>query len=232
MADDTPFDTPQQQPQKRPPPGGDFSGIAQQWADFMDQPGARTALLNAGIALMQPPSFGDTFASQLGRAIGAGGEAATRGEAQAAEVERKEAQAEAARSRAGEAGARLETSIERARMQGRVRLAMQYPNYKAGVESENRKRREEWQRQKFLTPELPEPPYVPLLSPDEFIAQQEKLLGVSIPEGGGRGPSGGGTTRPYMPSNPDDRQPGVVYDTPNGPATWDKDRKVWRRYGG
>lgn len=51
-------------------------GVAAQVGSFMDDPRARAALLSFGLSMMQPPSFGDNFTSQLGRGIGAGGEAA------------------------------------------------------------------------------------------------------------------------------------------------------------
>jgi hypothetical protein len=95
-------------PQAAPPPAGaDAEGIRNQWTNFLDQPGARPALLSMGIALMQPPSFGDTPTSQIGRAIGAGGEAATTGEALASKEAEQGARAEASVAKAGQAGERL-----------------------------------------------------------------------------------------------------------------------------
>jgi hypothetical protein len=81
--------------------------VRSQWASFLDQPGARAALLNAGIALMQPPSFGDNLASQVGRAIGAGGEAVTRAELLNAKVGDIETRQELARARISQATDRL-----------------------------------------------------------------------------------------------------------------------------
>lgn len=95
--------------------------------NFMDDPRARAALLSFGLSMMQPPSFGDNAVSQIGRAIGAGGEAVGRVEAQARkdaefglkaqEVESRQdlraAQADAATSRAETAAARASTVGDR-----------------------------------------------------------------------------------------------------------------------
>jgi hypothetical protein len=87
-------------------PPDEREATQQQWNSFLDKPGARAALLNFGIALMQPPSFGDNFASQFGRAVGAGAEAAQRGELQESKVGELEARSAAATARAGAAGER------------------------------------------------------------------------------------------------------------------------------
>lgn len=94
---------------------------------FMDDPRARAALLSFGLAAMQPPSFADTFTSQLARSIGAGGEAVQRVDDQerkaaefgirASEADSKQdlraAQAENSIARAGAAEARIGTASER-----------------------------------------------------------------------------------------------------------------------
>ena len=84
-----------------------FEGIRNQWSTFLDQPGARTALLQTGIALMQTPQFGQTPTGQIGAAIGAGGEAVSRQQAEQSKQDLEAARAEAAGSRAGEAQQRL-----------------------------------------------------------------------------------------------------------------------------
>lgn len=94
------------------------------WQRVMADPRTAAAMLNAGIALMQPPSFGDTGASQIGRAIGSGAEAVGRQE----EMDRKqqevdsksqlrEASANLAGSRAAHAGTAAQVSTERLRNQ-------------------------------------------------------------------------------------------------------------------
>lgn len=103
---------------------GGFNSLKGQWDSFLDQPGAKTALLQFGINMMQPPSFGDTGISQVGRALGAAGEASTRQQ----EIERKEfeteskadlagARADAATARAGQAGATQELGWARLQRQ-------------------------------------------------------------------------------------------------------------------
>jgi hypothetical protein len=221
---DTPFDVTPKPPAAQGAPQPD---IAQQWASFMGQPGATAALLNAGISLMQPPSFGDTFASQLGRAIGAGGEAATRGEVLESKIGESEARSEAARSRAGEAGARLETSLERTRLQNRVKLIGEYNKYRHGIDEANRKAIANWEKATELdrlagkTPSIPRPEPVMPDSQDVWIDKQERLTGgLQIPPaagGGGGRPSGNAGP---APQNPSDRRAGQVYDTPKGPLRW------------
>lgn len=63
--------------------------IGKDWGNALSDPSVRTALLQFGISMMQPPSFGDTFASQTGRAIGSAGEALGRNEA--ADIKQQEA---------------------------------------------------------------------------------------------------------------------------------------------
>lgn len=113
-------------------------GVAAQVGSFMEDPRARAALLSFGLQMMQPPSFGDNFASQFGRAVGAGGEAVARTELQnmketelgikQQEAESKQdlrgAQAEAAIARAGAAEARAGAAGERLNTAG-ARLALQ-----------------------------------------------------------------------------------------------------------
>jgi hypothetical protein len=97
-------------------PGPDqFEQLRNQWTTFLDQPGARAALLQFGTTLLQPPQFGQTGAGQIGQALSAGGEAVSRGEEQKSKEDTAAARAEAATARAGEAGSRL--SLEQFRRQ-------------------------------------------------------------------------------------------------------------------
>lgn len=140
-------------------------GVAQQIGSFMDDPRARSALLSFGLSLMQPPSFGDNPVAQIGRAVGAGGEAAGRVQNQALkeqELASKEdlraaqgdasvARAAAAEARAGTAGARLDTAsanlglrqqalndaMSRANLTARIRLSNMYQKYVQDVTERN-----------------------------------------------------------------------------------------------
>lgn len=56
----------------------DPAAAGNQWDDWLNRPGNRTALLQMGLQLMQPPAFGQTVSGQIGQAIGAGGEAVDR----------------------------------------------------------------------------------------------------------------------------------------------------------
>ncbi len=90
-----------------------FNNIRNQWSSFIEQPGNRAFLLQTGLALMQPPSFGDNPASQIGRAVGAGAEAATRQQVIESKLAESESKAEANIARAGEAGARAGAAQDR-----------------------------------------------------------------------------------------------------------------------
>jgi hypothetical protein len=224
MADNLPFDVDAEQArlrQQQQPQQGPDMGTANQIAGFLNQPGAQAALLNFGISMMQPRGYGDTFAGQFGRAVGAGGEAATRGELQGANIEKSEALAEAARSRAGEAGARLEGSLERTRLQQRVKLAAGYSKYRSEIEDRNRKRQRDYEAAKFLQPDLQPPPMEPLMGLDEYLAQQERLTGgLNIPPPTGTSGAKPGGNAGQAPQNPTDRRVGQVYQTPKGPLRW------------
>lgn len=73
-----------------------------------------SAGLSTGLALMQPPSWGDTFGSQLARAIGTGAEASQRAGEQATQHRVKEAQAYSAEARADAAASRSGREADRA----------------------------------------------------------------------------------------------------------------------
>src|SRR5882672_10569734 len=108
---------------------GTYDKIRSEWGAFMGDPHGRAALLSAGLSLMQPPSFGDTGAGQIGRAIGTAGESVTaneesdrkkretdirqqeadsKGDLRVAQAGAAEARAGTAEARAGAAGSRLE----------------------------------------------------------------------------------------------------------------------------
>lgn len=106
---------------------GTFDKVRAEWDSFLGNPQGRAALLSAGLALMQPPSFGDTGASQIGRAIGAGGQSATANQVmdmkereqdskvadRESRASLRESQGMLAEARAATAGARSETGIAR-----------------------------------------------------------------------------------------------------------------------
>lgn len=103
----------QQNPQASP--AGPQSNVASEWSDALAKPNVRAALLQAGLSLLQPPSFGQTTGGQIGQAIGSAGEALDRQErSQLAQQEAdskatlREARAAAAEARAGAVGAGLD----------------------------------------------------------------------------------------------------------------------------
>lgn len=115
---------------------GQFQQVPQAMSGFLDNPQGRAALLSAGLALMQPPSFGDNPMSQIGRAIGSAGqsvganeaadirasEASSKQELRASQASAAETRADAAAARAGTAGARMDQAADRLAF-GRERLA-------------------------------------------------------------------------------------------------------------
>src|SRR3990167_6195607 len=64
--------------------------ISKEWTEFLSQPGARQALIQMGISLLQAVGLGQSTLGNIGGAIGAGGEAATR--ARKARLEAEESQ--------------------------------------------------------------------------------------------------------------------------------------------
>jgi hypothetical protein len=108
-----------------------------EWAQALSDPQLRGALLQFGVNMLQPPSFGDTFGSQFGRAVGSVGEQQSRVEAE--DIRRSEAQskqdlrasqaetgaqrAEAATARAGAAQTAANAASERLQGQ-RDRLSL------------------------------------------------------------------------------------------------------------
>lgn len=134
------------------PQAPNVGAIAEEWNQALKDPNTRTALLQAGISLMQPPNFGQTAAGHLGQAIGSAGEAVGRRTAEdRAESEAdtrnvlREARAGAAEARAGTANAalglrqqgldiareRLQTSKQLTGLQRQISAANAYSRYMA-----------------------------------------------------------------------------------------------------
>ena len=93
------------------PDANTFSKLQDQWNTFLDKPEGRAALLSFGINMLQPPSFGDNPLSQAGRAIGAAGQTLSNIEKMdivqqeaASKEAAREAAANLAEARAGQAG--------------------------------------------------------------------------------------------------------------------------------
>ncbi len=207
---------------------------------FLDDPNGRAALLSAGLALMQPPSFGDNPTSQIGRAIGAAGESATANqlmglkeqdadskatlrEAQAgaatARAESAGARADAAGSRLGLQRAQLEALNERNLLQNRVRLSGMYQQYVKDTAKRN--------QDKSLLGGSPDP----VLPMNDWIAQNPMLKNMGLispqatPSEGDETevPAASNTTTSAAAQAPRDasqRTAGTVYQTPKGPLKW------------
>lgn len=108
--------------QQAPQASGD--DLSTQWSNWLDRPGNRSALMQFGIAMLQPIQQGQSFAGHIGEAIGQGGEAEARVAAQGRlqqEAESKEQlrgmQADLAGARAGSQAALSEAAGTRAAAQ-------------------------------------------------------------------------------------------------------------------
>lgn len=231
------------------PPGagvdpGTYDRIRNEWGAFLSDPQGRAALMSAGLALTQPPSFGDNAMSQIGRAVGAMGQSGQLMEAQdlkRSELESKdamrEAQAEArlrtagaaeqraevAGIRAGAAGdragyqmQRLEDARIRNDMSARLRAAVAYENY---VKQTNSAR--------LLDPSAPAP-----MSRDDFMRARGLGDLVQTPATGSEDdnvviPPGADTTsRPAATGapKPGDVRKGYRFKggDPSKPESWEK----------
>lgn len=215
-----------------------YTRIQQQWNSFLGDPQGRAALLSAGLALMQPPSFGDTATSQIGRAIGAAGQSATANQVmdmkqaeQSSKEDLRASQATAAEARAGTAGeranaanARLELQKEQLRslndrnlLGNRVRLSGMYQNYVRDVAKRN-------ENAKLLGTGAPEP----VLPMSDWIAANPTLRNLGLvpadqPASGEDIPPVSPPTTSIGPApvDPAKRSINTVYMTPlRGPRRW------------
>lgn len=197
------------------PQPGHFEQLTDQWNTFLSDPRGRGAILQMGLALMQPRGFGDTGAGQVGRAIGAGGEQVGRREAMdikeqeaASKQELRGAQAAAQEARAGTAAANANTAATRAAAQAdrlqfgreqeagrsdraaqsrRIREALGYDTMRARVEGENRRAR---QHNSSISAQLPgfQPlPITPIPTREEWNRQHGLGAGLEGVDGGGGG---------------------------------------------
>lgn len=215
-----------------------FESLRSQWDSFLEQPGARTALMQFGVNMLQPPSFGDTPMSQLGRAVGAAGEATTRQgilDVKERESEAKtdlaEARAGAATARAGEAGARadaaasrlglqrerLELDRQRYGLQNSYNLLTQYNKYRLAIDKQNADARKAWDNNVTKKPgEAPPAPIVPL-GQAEWMAQMSASGGTLVqPPGGPRPAPSGGIVDVSTPDEANALPAGTRYRTPDG----------------
>lgn len=220
-----------------------YDKVKQEWNAFLGNPQGRAALLSSGLALMPPPSFGDTGASQIGRAIGAAGASATQNQAtdmKQQELDSKQdlrsSQAVAAEARAGTAAERNNTATLRLQMQqaegdrkreasmlgARVRLSNMYQNEVANIRKLNANNKLMGQ------PEVPIPAYTewvqnnPMLRslgliPDSPAATSDDEL---LPTPGPTSQAAPAGAPQQMPQSRAQLQPGVTYSTPRGPLKW------------
>lgn len=224
-----------------------FAQIQDQLSAFMGNPQGRAALLSAGLALMQPPSFGDTGAGQIGRAIGAAGESATanqmmdikerditsKEDIRGARAVAAEAGASAALSRAETAATRagaigqgvdfkreqLRAQQERNMLNNRVRLSNMYQQYVAGVAKQNQN------AQLLNQPQVPVKPMGDWIRENPILSEMGLMPAMpdaTEPTTAAPSPLDDATTVPSFPPAPpkESRVAGKVYQTPKGPMKW------------
>lgn len=222
---------------------GTFDKIRGEWGSFLSDPRGRAALMSAGLALTQPPSFGDNAGSQIGRAIGTMGESGRLMEAQSLkrdELDSKDAmrsaqadarmmtadaaqqRAEAAGARLGTAGAQLElrrqgleNAQQRSQLSSRLRLSTMYQNDVARINKENA-------NAKLLgQPEKPIVPFTDWVKNNPALRSLGLLDETGTPQEDTPVPATADTTSvPQMPSDKSQLKAGVTYNTPRGPLKW------------
>lgn len=228
------------QPQQAPVPS-QTPDLSQQWSDALNDPQVSTALLQAGISLLQPPQWGDTLGSRIGQAVGSAGEALTRQqdiqnkqELGRARTEAATARANAAAARASAAGANRDVASERLRLQ-REKLGFTQMMGEQRNKNEAQKRKTDVIRLYETARKNAEQAHnenlntmnQPFVFPDlQTWARENGLESVGQGYSADTGPlpnaaplSGGGNY-PMAPSNPAARTPGTKYQTPKGPLTW------------
>lgn len=189
---------------------GMYDKIRGEWGAFLSDPKGRAAMMSAGLALMQPPSFGDNAISQFGRAIGSAGSSAQLMDAQdlkRQELESKDAMREAqaqarlmtagaAESRAEAAGARLgtaganlelrkqalENAQNRSQLNSRLRLSGMYQNEVARINKEN------------ANAKLLGQPEKPILPFKDWVAGNPALRSLGLLDEGAGGDTSGDVT--------------------------------------
>lgn len=174
------------------PNPNDFENLRSQWSTFLDQPGARAALLQTGIALMQTPGFGQTPAGQIGAALGAGAEAATRSQLVGSKLDVEEAKGEALRARnlASQAGMEREqlrqsSMNERAQNQNMLRARQQYAYEDKAVKDHYQKLLKQWgdaEKNRELTGTAnpyPKPTEPPSMSFEQWLQYNGMKFGIS-----------------------------------------------------
>lgn len=187
--------------------GEDTAGLTQRWRQYLADPASRAALMQFGVSLTQPPSFGDNALSQVGRAVGDAGEAVSRTEESARkqqETESKsqlreaqgtlaEARANTAGARAGTEAARLDLARERLSttqqlggLTRRIQATNAYNAYVKDVQSRNMKGQQN--ATLFGTPFKEEP----VLPPQEFYSRHG--YGDILSGEGGAAPAPAGTS--------------------------------------
>ena len=206
-----PFQEPAQTPANAP-------NLTGEWSQALGDPKVQTALLQFGISMLQPPSFGDTTGSQFGRAVGHAGEALTAQD----EIKRKqqatdsqqtlrEAQATAAEARAAGTGARNDAAAARldlAREKLGLSQILAANRNRTNIMNAYTRARAKYEEGRILDQKLPPFPDLNTWAAQTGVADMLSQEGMT-PQGG----AGSGI-------DPATRVVGQVYNTPKGPLKW------------
>lgn len=198
----------------QPPPAPGFSpgNLMDSWNKWVDKPNNRAALMQFGIAMLQPVGMGETGISHFANAVGAAGQAGERVTQQQQTQEKHESDIDTRETRAQAA----QTAANAAEMRAL------YAGQTAGLQQENRTQsnliralsaqaaaRSKYDNYALITPEKERLPY------QEWIKTPEGTQ--SLIEGGAIGatatsPGGGprtAVTPPVSPTSPSATAPGV-----------------------
>lgn len=185
------------QPTTQQNAGPDYAGA---WRSWIGNPENRAALMQMGIALMQPIGLGQTALGHVGQAIGQGGEAADRVRAQSERSALQEAKTSELETRAASAETRAASAA--------ANLGLQSENLELkkllGVFDRSAKMQEQYQKAKLLDPSL---------TPEAFVQQNRQF---AILEGKNLGVGGAATG-----AQPRNYEIGKTYtfQGKNGPVT-------------
>jgi hypothetical protein len=112
---------PAQPPEQSPGPdtgAGQQNSVFDRWNSWIDKPGNRAAMMQFGIAMLQPMQPGESLLSHGANALGYAGEAENRVEQEAELRQQRESQEELRGAQANLAGARAETAGAQASARG------------------------------------------------------------------------------------------------------------------
>jgi hypothetical protein len=222
--------TPWAEPTANPQQGG--PDLFSRWGQALEDPSTRASLLQIGLQLMQPMGFGQSPMGHLAQAIGAGGEAASRIEAEdtknllaGSKIAKDREEISQGRQRIA-IGERNATTREKRAAQGTGGLSLNSLFRADQQRARNLEQDAKWAADKVIN-ELKDAQYLPpgtKLSPEA-----EKHRGKSpqqiqqdiLQELRSKSPQAGVINDPKLLPPPNQRIPGkTIVQTPRGPHVW------------